>query len=356
MNGTLQTVEVAAAKPYRVEIGRGVLKTCGESIRRVTKAKRIAVITDTTVEALYAPTVCESLAQAGFTVSKFAFAPGETHKTLETIGEILDFLTKNGLTRSDCIVALGGGIVGDVAGFAASIYLRGISVIQLPTTFLAAIDSSVGGKTGVNLPAGKNLAGAFWQPSYVLCDCGCFATLPQERFLDGVAEAVKYGVIADDALFAKLEAGALETDLEAICARCVQIKSEFVAADEFDRGLRQILNLGHTLGHAVEKCSDYAVTHGHAVAIGMVAAAKTAARLGLCAEEVGDRIYDLLTRLGLPTSTEIPVATLAAVMRGDKKAAGDAITLVLPAKIGECVLHPVPLSSLETVFSATKRD
>lgn len=351
MNGILQTVEVAAAKPYRVEIGRNVLASSGTAIRAVTKAKRLAVITDTTVEALYAPVVCDSLSAAGFQVCKFAFAPGETSKNLETIGKILDFLTENGLTRTDCIVALGGGIVGDVAGFAASIYLRGISVIQLPTTFLAAVDSSVGGKTGVNLPAGKNLVGAFWQPSYVLCDCACFETLPQETFLDGVSETVKYGVIADADLFAKLEAGALETEIEAITARCVAIKSQFVAADEFDRGLRQILNYGHTLGHAVEKCSDYAVTHGHAVAIGMVAAAKTAVRLGLCDAAVGERVYALLTRLGLPTKTDIAVETLASVMRSDKKAAGDAITLVLPAKIGECVLHPVPLASLETVFA-----
>ena len=353
MNGILHTVEVTASKPYRVEIGRNVLAACGEAIRPHTKAKRIAVITDTTVEALYAPTVCESLSSAGFTVSLFAFAPGEVHKTLQTVAQILDFLTQNGLTRSDCIVALGGGIVGDVAGFAASVYLRGISVIQLPTTFLAAIDSSVGGKTGVNLPAGKNLAGAFWQPAYVLCDCACFQTLPRETFLDGAAEAVKYGVIADPKLFESLEQDQLKCGIETTVARCVAIKSEFVAADEFDRGLRQILNFGHTLGHAVEKCSDYAVTHGHAVAVGMAAAAKTAVRLGMCDAAVSARIEALLSVLGLPIKTEIDAELLSTVMKNDKKAAGDEITLILPEKIGACRLYAVATAELKTIFAAS---
>lgn len=345
-----KTVSIAASHPYEVAIGCGILSTCGEEIRRRLPAKRAAVISDRTVAALYGDTVCRSLKEAGLETALYAFEPGETHKTLETVAGILDFCTANGLTRTDCIVALGGGIVGDVAGFSASVYLRGIPFVQLPTTFLAAIDASVGGKTGVNLPAGKNLAGAFWQPSFVLCDCAFFQTLPRETFLDGVSEAVKYGVIADEALFDSVRIGGAEKNPVDVVGKCVAIKSRFVAADEFDHGTRQMLNFGHTFGHAVETASGYAVTHGHAVAIGMAAAARAAVRLGLTDEACLHRICNALAACGLPTTTDLPLKTLAAGMRHDKKASGDQVTLVLPKRIGECVLYPVAANRLEELF------
>ncbi len=350
-NDRVRTVLVPASKPYQVDIGRNILPRCGAEIRSRLPTRIAAVVADETVARLYGETVCRSLQEAGLEAPLFQFAPGEQSKTLTTVGALLSFLVEKGLTRADCVVALGGGIAGDVAGFAAAVYLRGIPVIQLPTTFLAAIDSSVGGKTGVNLPAGKNLAGAFWQPSYVLCDCACFETLPHEVFLDGVAEAVKYGVIADEPLFESLRSGALNGDIEAVAARCVEIKSRFVAEDEFDKGARQLLNFGHTLGHAVEKCSGYAVTHGHAVAVGMVAAARAAQRLGVADGEPLRRIEEILAAFGLPRRTELPLHALAAVMRSDKKTAGGRITLVLPKKIGECVLYPVSVDALESAFA-----
>lgn len=346
-----KTVSVPASKPYEVIIGRHLLDCCGGEIAARLHPTRVVVVSDRTVARLYGDRVCRSLQSAGLQTALCAMEPGEDHKTMETVSNILAFCTAHGLTRSDCIVALGGGITGDVAGFSAAIYRRGIPFVQLPTTFLAAIDASVGGKTGVNLPAGKNLAGAFWQPSHVLCDCDCFATLPRETFLDGVAEAVKYGMIADADLFEAIRRGDADRQTESVVERCVTIKSRFVAEDEFDRGLRQKLNLGHTFGHAIETCSGYTVTHGHAVAIGMVAAAHMANRLGLTDAETVRRLTDTLQQLGLPTSTNLPTEQLLTVMRQDKKSFGNSVTLILPQQIGSCILYPMPVDRLQWMGS-----
>lgn len=347
----MESVQVAASRPYRVDIGRGLLDGCGGRIRALLPADRVALIADETVDALYGGRVAASLQTAGYRVVRYAFAPGEAHKTLETVSGILDFLAARALTRADCVAALGGGIVGDVAGFAASIYLRGVPFVQLPTTFLAAIDSSVGGKTGVNLTAGKNLAGAFWQPSYVLCDCDTFATLPPAVFADGAAEAIKYGVLADAALFQRLEQGCLTDGIEQVTRRCVSIKSELVARDEFDRGERQLLNFGHTLGHAVEKCSGYAITHGHAVAVGMVAAARLGVKLGVTEDAaLPDRLCAVLTRHNLPHRTAFSADALLSALLRDKKRMGDTIAWVLPRRIGQCVLHRLPVAGLPALL------
>lgn len=352
MHGNLwKTVSVPASKPYEVVIGRQLLDCCGEEIVARLHPDRVVVVSDRTVANLYGDRVCHSLQAGGIQTSMCVFEPGETHKTMETISDILAFCTAQGLTRSDCIVALGGGITGDVAGFSAAIYRRGIPFVQLPTTFLAAIDASVGGKTGVNLPAGKNLAGAFWQPAYVLCDCACFETLPREIFLDGVAEAVKYGMIADEDLFEAIRQGDADRQTVSVVERCVKIKSQFVAEDEFDRGMRQKLNFGHTFGHAIETCSGYTITHGHAVSVGMVAAAQMACRLGLTDRETVHRLTDALKQLGLPTATDLPTEKLLAVMRQDKKVFGSSVTLILPQRIGDCVLHPVPVDQLQWMVS-----
>ena len=347
----MESVQVAASKHYRVDIGRGLLDGCGGRVREQITAGTIALIADETVDALYGGRAAASLQAAGYRVVRYAFPPGEAHKSLGTVAGILDFLAAQELTRADCIAALGGGIVGDVAGFAASIYLRGVPFVQLPTTFLAAIDSSVGGKTGVNLPAGKNLAGAFWQPSYVLCDCDAFATLSPETFADGAAEAIKYGVLADAALFERLEDGGLEDGLEQVVRRCVEIKSDVVARDEFDRGERQLLNLGHTLGHAVEKCSGYRVAHGHAVAMGMAAAARLGVKLGVTEDPaLPDRLCAVLARHHLPQKTAFSVDALLTAMLRDKKRAGDRITWVLPRRIGQCALHKLPVAALPSLL------
>ena len=352
----MKRITVNASTPYEVRIGGGVLRQAGAFCRELHGSGpcRAAVITDDTVAELHLPALLASLEEAGIPAEVFRFAPGENSKTLAVYGEIVEFLARNRLTRSDWIIALGGGIPGDVAGFAAATYLRGIRFLQIPTTLLAALDSSVGGKTAVNLGAGKNLCGAFHQPSGVLCDPDALATLPEATFAEGAAEGVKYGVIADAELFAKLEAGAFRSDLEAVIARCVSIKAAVVAEDEFDTGRRQLLNFGHTLGHAVEKCSDFAIAHGNAVAIGMVLAARTAAAHRIAPPELPLRLEALLRKLRLPTGSPFSTAELLAVAAGDKKRTGDTIKLVLPRRIGECFLHPLRVAELPEFFSVLK--
>ena len=342
----MKNVKVNTEKPYEVSIGRGLLEQAGEWLAKLTGSRATAVVADDTVDRLYGDMVEQSLLKAGFRVARFAFLHGEQHKTLTTYGMILDFLAQSQMTRSDTVVALGGGVTGDMAGFAAATYLRGVNVAQIPTTLLAMVDSSVGGKTGVDLAAGKNLAGAFHQPIGVLCDPNVLATLPADVFADGAAEAIKYGVLCDEDLFETLATGNYLCRLEEMIERCVSIKANVCEGDECDHGQRQMLNLGHTLGHAIEQCSSYTVPHGHAVAVGMVYATRIAAGLGLCDEACVPRLTDALANNHLPTVADYPVETLACIARSDKKRAGDTLTFVLPRKIGQCELYPVPVDRL----------
>ena len=249
-----------------------------------------AVITDSNVDKLYSNILISSLEKSGYKVSKFVFDAGEQSKNANTFVDILEFLANSGLTRSDCVFALGGGVVGDIAGFAASVYLRGIKFVQIPTTLLAAVDSSVGGKTAVNLPAGKNLVGAFHQPSLVLCDLDTLDTLPESVFQDGCAEVIKYGVIYDAGLFSHLAENGLAFEREYVISRCVELKRNVVEQDEFDTGARQMLNYGHTIGHGIEAQSGFSVTHGQAVAIGMA----IVSRASHCPDN--DRIVGILKK------------------------------------------------------------
>ena len=342
-----KTVTVSGiASPYDCVIGSGSLKLLPEKIPLVTKARRFLVVTDDMVDSIYGDKVLSLLSDSGYDCVKFVFPNGEEHKNLGTISDILEFAADNGFTRSDGIIALGGGICGDVAGFAAAVMLRGIDFIQIPTTFLAMIDSSVGGKTGVNLIHGKNLAGAFYQPRLVICDTDFLKTLPPERFSDGTAEAVKYGAIFDKALFDAL-ASDFRADISDIIYRCIELKAMVVAEDEFDNGQRQLLNFGHTIGHAIEKCSNFEISHGHAVAIGMVMAARATFKEGISKEDFSPIISDVLLRNNLPVSTDIPAPELLSVMLLDKKRKSESITLVLPKTIGECILYKIPTCELE---------
>lgn len=347
----MRAVHVETGNPYDVTIGTGLLYGLGTWLRALTPARAAALVADDTVDALYGGQAASSLEAAGFRVACFRFPHGEGSKTLQTYGRLLDFLAQSRLTRADAVVALGGGVTGDMAGFAAATYLRGVMAAQVPTTLLAMVDSSVGGKTGVNLEAGKNLAGAFHQPAGVLCDMALLSTLPPETLADGMAEVIKYGLLCDRALFAMLESGE-NLDMESIVERCVAIKAGVCAGDECDRGQRQLLNLGHTLGHAIERCSGYQTPHGHAVAVGMVYAARMAAHEGLCDPRLADRVQAVLARHGLPGSAPYSPEALAEAALGDKKRAGGVLTLVLPKSIGECVLHPVPVERLLELISA----
>ena len=348
----MNRILISTDKPYEVIIARGLINAVGGLAAAVHKPCAAAIITDDIVNGLYGDTVSDSLSAAGYTVSRFSFTNGEASKNLNTFERVLSFLAESDITRSDLVVALGGGVVGDLAGFASASYLRGMDFIQIPTTFLAAIDSSVGGKTGLNLGAGKNLCGAFHQPRLVIIDCDTFKTLAPERFADGAAEAVKYGVINDRALFDKMKTGAASGMLDDVVARCVEIKRDFVIEDELDYGQRRLLNLGHTFGHAIERCSDYTITHGHAVGIGMLIAAAASKRLGICAESCAPDIKAALEANNLPVKTAFGAELLTGAMMNDKKRSGGSISLILPVEIGRCVIHALPVSELGGLVSA----
>lgn len=352
MPNSIQTIEVHTSPAYTVSIGSGLLRTCGAELRHLMAPCHVAVITDSTVAPLYLGTVSASLQNAGFAVSSYVFPAGESHKNFDTLAAILEFLAEERLTRTDCLVALGGGVTGDMAGLAAALYLRGIRYVQLPTTLLSAVDSSVGGKTAIDLHAGKNLAGAFLQPTAVLCDTDCLATLPASVFADGAAEAIKTGILCDEALFSLFEDGTLTADPAEAIARCVAYKAGVVERDEKEQNERRLLNLGHTIGHAIEKCSGYALPHGHAVAAGLAMMARSAERLGWTEEPIAARICACLTKNNLPISTKYAATELARVASADKKRTGDDITIVVPRKIGVCELRKLPVSDLTQIIAA----
>ena len=340
----MKIVQVEGDHPYQVRISRGLLSQAGRHVREVLgKARKAALLADDAVYRLYGGVVEQSLETAGLEVCHHTFPHGETQKTMTTWAGMVDFLAQNRFTRSDCVVALGGGVTGDLAGFAAAAYLRGVACVQIPTTLLAMVDSSVGGKTGFNLSQGKNLVGAFHQPCLVLCDPDTLFTLPPEVLADGAAESIKYGVLGDESLFDLLAGGDWLAKADDVIARCVAAKAELVAADEHDTGCRQLLNLGHTFAHAIEKCSHFAISHGHAVAIGMVYAARLSCRLGLCHSDVEQRIRRANQANGLPSSAAYSADELCAAALSDKKRMGDTLTFVLPHAIGQCGLHQASL-------------
>ena len=347
----MTVVSIRASRPYEVKIEAGLLARAGEEIAALYPAPRTAlIVTDDTVNALYGDALANSLVRAGFAISRFVFAHGERSKSIQTLSNLWNTLAAKCFTRTDLIVALGGGVCGDLAGFAAATYLRGIPVVQIPTTLLAMVDSSVGGKTAVDLPAGKNLIGAFYQPSLVLCDPALLRTLPSAVFADGCAEVIKYGYINDQALLEMLQIP-FDRAPDAVIARCVADKRDLVQCDEQDRGVRQLLNLGHTAGHALEICSNFEISHGSAVAIGMLLMARAAARLHLCTPDVPPHMEALLRTYALPTKCPFDAAALAGAALSDKKREGNTLTLVLPSSLGQSVLHPIPTDELEHFFA-----
>ena len=338
----MKTVTVNASKSYDIKIGSGLLGSLGAEAAKLGKAKNIAIVSETNVYPLYGAVAEKSLRDAGFAVTSFVFPAGEESKCAATYLELLNFLAENKLTRSDLIVALGGGVVGDLAGFAAATYLRGIRFIQIPTTLLAAVDSSVGGTTAIDLSAGKNLVGAFWQPSLVLCDTETLTSLPRDVFLDGCAEVIKYGILYDESFFSYLESTGSDFDRERVIARCVEMKRDVVMEDEFDTGARMKLNLGHTIGHGVEASSSFSLSHGKSVAIGMA----IVSRASHCPDK--DRIIRVLEQFGLPTTTVNDVDTLLHYALSDKKRSGGTVNLIIPNRIGDCSIVPTPVENMKT--------
>jgi len=355
----MDTLEVAlGARSYPIYIGPGLVSDA-ELIARAVDAKQVLVVSNTTVAPLYLDGIMQSL--HGSDVRVVELPDGEQHKTLGTFGTIVDTLIDAGFHRDACVIALGGGVVGDIAGFAAASYQRGIRYVQIPTTLLAQVDSSVGGKTAVNHPRAKNMIGAFYQPAAVVADTDTLRTLPPREFAAGLAEVIKYGLILDAAFFDWLENNidaALAQQpaaLQHIVRRCCELKAEIVAEDEQERGRRALLNLGHTFGHALESIGRFERwLHGEAVAIGMVLAAQTSRELGRLSAADVDRVRKLLVRAGLPTRADgVDVERVLELMRIDKKASASGLRLILLDRIGEGIVTAAPDPGLlRTVLTA----
>ena len=348
----MKTVHVNASKEYDVLIGSGILDTLGQKVSALGKVRKVCVVSETNVYPLYGNAVLNSLQQEGLEVHSFVFPAGEASKNGATYLQLLSFLAAHQITRSDLIVALGGGVVGDLAGFAAATYLRGLRFVQVPTTLLAAVDSSVGGKTAIDLPEGKNLAGAFCQPSLVLCDIDCLNTLPEDIFRDGCAEVIKYGILYDEDFFNYLMDQGINFDREAVIARCVELKRDVVAVDEFDTGARMLLNLGHTIGHGVERQSNFEISHGKAVAIGMAIVSRAGASLGMTEMNSANRVISILKKFELPICCDYPPEDLAEAAFSDKKRSGNSVHLIIPKAIGQCDVVPTPINSITDFIKA----
>ena len=343
----------AKSRSYEILIDFGLLNQLPTFIRNIYTGQKIFIITDTNVEKLYAAEIVESLLATGYEVQKVVVAAGERSKDLETLERLYYDMNSAKLTRSDLIIALGGGVIGDLAGFAAATYLRGIPFIQVPTTLLAQIDSSIGGKVAVNLPVGKNLVGSFYQPLAVLSDTACLQSLPERVFNDGMAELIKYGCIWDAKILDQIESYARDKKnialLQILIKRCCEIKAEIVMQDELDKGMRMLLNFGHTLGHAIEKTFNYELyTHGEAVAIGMCIITRISEAHGLTEGGSGIRIEKLCKSFNLPISLqEDRFITAINNIQGDKKTLGNSVNFVLLTKLGKAILYPVALDKLE---------
>ena len=329
-------------------IGRGLLDDIGHQMKRSGIRGKVAVISDETVAALYMARTETALENEEFEVCAHVVPAGEASKSIARYAEILGFLADNHLTRSDTVLALGGGVIGDLAGFAAATFLRGIRVVQVPTSLLACVDSSVGGKTGIDLPQGKNLAGAFWQPALTLIDPDLLRSLPEAVYRDGLAEVVKYAAIRDEALYDLLPYDLDEE--EDVIRRCIDIKKDIVSRDERDKGERQVLNFGHSFGHAIERLSGYGMSHGQAVAIGMTLMARAAERMALCSKEDAGRLIGMIRVLGLQTDCSYTEEEIYNDMLVDKKRAGDHITLVMFHGIGSCKLQSFTLDEARQVL------
>ena len=340
------TVKVSASKEYSVIIGSGLLSNLGTEAAKAVNPCKAAIVSDSNVWPLYGEIAARSLCDAGFEVISYVFPAGEESKNGNTYLDLLNCLANNRLTRSDCLIALGGGVVGDLTGFAAATYLRGIRYIQIPTTLLAAVDSSVGGKTAIDLPAGKNLAGAFCQPNLVLCDIDTLTSLPEEIFRDGCAEVIKYGVLYDRHLLEHLMENGLNFNREAVIARCVELKRDVVMEDEFDTGSRQKLNLGHTIGHGIEAGSCFSISHGKAVAAGMAIVARASCACGICDNTTAALILKVLGQFHLPTGTDFAADELYSAALSDKKRSGGTVNLIIPKTIGNCMIHPMPVEEM----------
>lgn len=330
----MKKVCVNTSASYDVFIGPGLLQEAGKLLKPVCNSNRLVIVTDDIVDGFYGETLKKALEKENFSVLKYAIPQGEKSKNISVLEKLLNFLAENDVRRNDAVLALGGGVIGDLAGFAAAVYLRGVAVVQIPTTLLAMADSAVGGKTGIDLPAGKNLAGAFHQPKLVIADTETLGTLPRSQLAAGMGEVIKYGVIGKNRILDRVGQG----DLEDLIAACIGLKADIVEQDEADfLGVREVLNAGHTVGHAIEKLSGYTVPHGKAVAMGLVTEARMAVDLGIADVAVYERIFSAVKSCGLFEKLPYPASEFAQAMQSDKKNRDKGIAFLLPQEIGKYV-------------------
>lgn len=342
--------------PYNIYVENGVLDKAGDIIGTMYKrGTRVMIFSDTNVFPLYGKRLRDSLEKSGFTVSHFIFEAGEGKKHMGTVMEMYKALTDAKITRTDLVVALGGGVAGDMGGFAAATYLRGIDIVQIPTTLLAQVDSSVGGKTGVDLPSGKNLIGAFHNPRAVITDPSLLKTLEPEYFVDGLGEVVKYGCICDLQLFEGLESGGAIRNIEDTIIRCITHKKKLVEEDQGDKGRRMILNFGHTFGHALEKLHNYTdLSHGRAVAIGMCMVTRMGESLSLTEKGTADRLEALLKKLRLPVEDSFDLDKVIDATALDKKSSGKMLSMIFIKNIGQSFIHEVERNYLVLKYKILK--
>lgn len=348
----MKKIHVKASTEYDILIERGLIEKSGEKIASLTKSRRALIVTDSNLRDNWAEKVANSMKSNGFNVFVYTFPAGEKQKQLSTVCSIVGYAAKCELTRSDIIVAVGGGVTGDMAGFAAAIYMRGIDFVQIPTSLLAQVDSSVGGKTGCDLPEGKNLAGAFKQPVAVLIDPDTLSTLPHEFFSDGMGEVIKYGCIWSRDFFEKLESEDINGFIDDLIYYCVDIKRQVVEQDEFESGCRMLLNFGHTLGHAIESYYGFdGISHGHAVGIGMLRAAKIGIKLGITPQGTDDRIEALIKKFDMPLDSFVPNNKLVSFVMHDKKRNSSATRFVLLNNIGSASVKEFNSDELAEILS-----
>lgn len=343
----MQRIKIKASTNYEVVIGKDLLKKVGPEILKVVPCCKVLIVSDDRVAPKYMSTVLDSMSSVGYDVSTYVLKHGEKSKNSENYLKILNHLAELGFTRRDLLVALGGGVVGDLTGFVASTFMRGIKYVQVPTTLLAGIDSSVGGKTAIDLKSGKNLVGTFYQPAKVIFDVKTLETLPEKEYLNGLGEAVKYAIMDGGEIYELVKDGLSHDELERFCTLCVKSKKQVVEKDEKEGGYRQILNLGHTIAHAIEKMSGYTIPHGRCVAMGIKAIADVSLKNGWLDVESSVLIEKMLRNNGLMTPPPYKVEDMIDVIKSDKKMKGDTITIVVINKIGRCDFVDIKIDRLK---------
>ena len=333
----MNRIHINVSKQYDVVIGRGLINDVEPLIRPICDSNRIAIITDDIVNDLYGDSVFQELVDKKYDVCKFVFPNGEKSKNINTLSDILEYLAKNEFKRNDTIIALGGGVVGDIAGLSAALYVRGIKFIQIPTTLLAMVDASIGGKTAIDLKAGKNLAGVFWQPSLVICDIDIIEKLPLGIFTEGMGEVMKCDVIGNYGICEKVQKESVFENLENVITNCITLKKHIVEEDEFETiGIRKLLNVGHTIAHGIEKMSNYSIPHGFAVGTGLVWETGIAYQKGICNLNTFETIKETIQKAGLFVDCSYKLTDFVDAMKKDKKNTDNRISFMLPSEFGKC--------------------